>query len=224
MNSVKFPKFSLLVQKIIFHEYPKTYFVGGAVRDFLLQRKFTDVDIATSATPEQVKKILKFNKVKFSTSHEKFGVIVAHKGNSKVEISTFRTERYSNNRFPEVRFITSPKTDSNRRDFTINAIYYNPCTGEILDFHGGLEDLKNQVIRLIGNGTKKLLEDPLRIIRAYRFQIKLQFEFDSKTESVLKKYFTTTKNISKLRLEKEIKSLHNKILINKLQKVMHSIY
>lgn len=216
------PKFSLRVHKLLFDQFPKTFIVGGAVRNMLLNVKITDTDIATEATPDQVVKLLKTARIKYSDAYKNLGVIVALKGAQKIEISTFRKEVYSKSRFPKVAFITSPKADSNRRDFTVNALYYNPITKEILDYHNGLKDLQNKSLKFIGPAEKKITEDPLRIIRAYRFSLQYNLQISTDTQSTLNKNKVLINLISKTRVEKEINTVKQKNLQNKLLKVIHS--
>lgn len=216
------PKFAKEIHNIISSKYEHTYIVGGAVRNFFLKKKITDVDIATSATPTQIVQILEQSKIKFSALHSKLGVIVACKGDQKIEITTFRTEIYKSNRFPTVRFVKSAKKDSERRDFTVNALYYSPQTKQILDFHNGLKDIHNKTLRFIGNPLKKITEDPLRIVRAHRFALQYNLKIDRESLSILNSNLNLLKKVSKTRLQKEINAVKQKNLRNTLQKVIHS--
>lgn len=217
-----FSKFSLQVHKVIFNSFPETYFVGGAVRNLLIGEKFSDYDIATIATPTQVLAELRKNKISFSNEHQKLGVIIAKRGTQKVEITTFRKDKYLNGRFPRVTFVKSAKIDSNRRDFTINAIYFNPQTKEILDYHEGLLDLQKRTLKFIGKPTVRIKEDPLRIVRGFRFQLQYNFKFESITQRALNKNKVLLKNISASRVKKEIDNIKVKSLQKELQKVIHS--
>ena len=149
--------------------------VGGSVRDSLLGIEVFDYDFATDATPEEMKRFLK----DINDTFAKFGCI-KYKGEfGRAEITTFRAEEsYDDFRHPKViKFVKSLEIDSKRRDFTINAIYRN-YDGKIFDPTGGVEDLKNKVIRFIGDPEKRIKEDPLRILRAKRFALKLGFEIE----------------------------------------------
>lgn len=227
MKNFLFPKFALHIHNIISFGFPKTFFVGGAVRNVLLNKKISDIDIATSAKPKQVITLLKKNNIPYSTAYEKFGVIVAKVNSGKsaqqIEIATFRKDRYAGSRYPAITFSNSPKIDSNRRDFTINALYYNPMTGELLDFHDGLTDLKKKVLKFIGNPIKRIQEDPLRIVRAYRFQLQYKLKFEKISGQAFRQNKTFLKKISAARVAREINALTSLQLRKQLQKVIHNL-
>ena len=152
----------------------QAYFVGGCVRDALLGKQINDFDIATNATPENLQKIFTWFILKESVAH---GVTIPIIDNEPVEIATFRKEStYSDGRHPDgVVFTDSMKEDALRRDFTINALYEN-IDGNIFDpTNQGLEDLKNQVLRFIGNTEERINEDRLRALRYCRFIAQLDF-------------------------------------------------
>lgn len=218
-----FPKFALKIHELISEQFPKTYFVGGAVRNILLGFKIVDVDIATSALPEQVCALLKSNKISFSDENKRFGIIVAKQGKQLVEIATFRKELYSSkSRFPKVTFSKNPSIDSKRRDFTVNALYYSPHTKELLDFHKGLSDLNDKRLKFIGDTYKKISQDPLRIIRALKFSEQYNLQIDSSTKKILNTNLHLLKKVNDKRLQKEISNVKTKKLKNYLQKVIHS--
>lgn len=161
------------------------YIIGGTSRDILLGMDPLDFDFVTDATPEQEKAFLPDAHYDFA----RFGSIKIFNNGIEIDITTLREEgEYKDYRHPSyVKFITSPEVDSWRRDFTINAIYIDE-SGATLDFHGGLADLENKIIRFIGDPDKRIQEDPLRILRAYRFQKRLKgFHFDPLTEEALKR-------------------------------------
>ncbi|HEX3099822.1 MAG TPA: hypothetical protein VHQ41_02505 [Patescibacteria group bacterium] len=218
----KLPYFAVCVVEMLSKHFPKTYVVGGAVRNLLLKQKVGDTDIATSAKPEQVMNILKMNGIKYSGEHKKFGVIIA-KSNAKqtLEIATFRTDTYGKNRFPKVSFITSPAQDSRRRDFTINALYYSLSEGAVMDFNNGLDDILNNNLAFIGNAKKRIQEDPLRIVRAYRLSLQYNLEIDKSLENILQSNLHLLKKVSAARIEREIKTVTSKKIKEKLQKVIH---
>ncbi len=218
-----FSKFSLQIHKKIYEEYSQTFFVGGAVRNMFLKKKVFDFDIATSAIPSEVIRILKQNKITVSDEYKNMGVVIARRGKEKIEITTFRKEAYTIGRFPKVNFVESAKTDSKRRDFTVNALYYNPISKELLDYHGGLNDLKNSKLKFIGNAQKRIKEDPLRIVRAYRFQLQYKFKIDANTQLILNKNKTLLNSINKKRISREINVVTTKKLQLALQKVIHNI-
>ncbi len=204
-------------------KYPKTYIVGGAIRNILLKRSVGDVDIATSATPEQVIKCLKEKGILFSSAHKNFGIIVAiSKTGKKVEIATFRKEVYGKSRFPKVTFVPNHKKDSVRRDFTINALYYSVKDNEVTDFHDGLKDILDKRIRFIGNIKNKITEDPLRIVRAYRFALEYNLKIDTKLENILSKHKNLLQKINPDRVQREINCVASQKIRKQLQKVIHS--
>lgn len=219
----KLPYFAVCVVEMLSKHFPKTYVVGGAVRNLLLKQKVGDTDIATSAKPEQVMNILKMNGIKASGEHKKFGVILAQsKAKQSLEITTFRTDTYGKNRFPKVSFITSPAQDSRRRDFTINALYYSLSEGAVMDYNDGLEDILNKRLAFIGNPKKRIQEDPLRIVRAYRLSLQYNLEIDKSLENVLQSNLHLLKKVSAARIEREIKIVKSKKIKEQLQKVIHS--
>ena len=156
------------------------YLVGGAVRDYLLSKPSHDFDFTTDARPEEIKDMFRHT---IDTGIKHGTVTVLFKGES-FEITTFRTEGdYSDSRHPDsVTFVRSLSEDLKRRDFTINAFACDLSSGEIIDQHGGFEDLNNGVIRAIGNPYERFKEDALRIMRAARFSSKLGFQIEEKTK------------------------------------------
>ena len=148
------------------------YVVGGCVRDSLLHRSPADWDITTSATPEEVKKIFR-RTVDTGIQHGTVTVLIEKEG---FEVTTYRIDgEYEDSRHPkEVIFTPSLKEDLRRRDFTINAMAYNHRTG-LVDIFGGVEDLKNKVVRCVGDPRERFTEDALRILRAVRFSASLDF-------------------------------------------------
>jgi len=149
----------------------QAFIVGGAVRDALLGIEPKDVDIATDQRLESLASI--FGKDNVNFVGESFGVaIVSHMG-EKVEVATFRKDgEYTDGRRPDtVEFSTSAEDDSNRRDLTINALFFDPVENVLHDFHGGLEDLEDSIIRTVGDPVQRFSEDNLRMLRVVRFAI-----------------------------------------------------
>src|SRR5262249_32351398 len=134
---------------------------GGCVRDELLGRQPKDYDVATSATPDEVESIFP----KTIAVGKQFGVVIVVEGESKIEVATLRADgQYSDGRRPEkVQYVTSLREDAARRDFTINAMFEDPLTGEIFDFFGGQHDLAAGIIRAVGNPGERIEEDRLRM-------------------------------------------------------------
>ena len=150
------------------------FIVGGSIRDALLKRAIKDIDLASSAKPKQLVKIFPKAKSNFS----KYGVVfIPLKNNHKIEITTFRKDSfYKDGRRPEKIKYSSIKEDAKRRDFTINALFYDPKTEEIIDLIKGLKDLKNKTIRTVGKAEKRFTEDHLRMLRALRLAHQLNFK------------------------------------------------
>lgn len=182
----------------------QAYIVGGAVRDHLLDQEVHDIDIATSATPQEVQQI--FSSV-IPVGIEHGTVIVRHLKHS-FEVTTFRKEEgYSNFRHPDhVQFVDSIKTDLSRRDFTINAIAMTE-DGLFIDPFNGQVDLSNRMIRAVGTPIKRFIEDPLRILRAVRFVSQLNFEIEDVTFSDLKANVSLVEKLSIERITAELTKL-----------------
>ncbi|MDQ1145277.1 tRNA nucleotidyltransferase (CCA-adding enzyme) [Bacillus sp. SORGH_AS 510] len=163
----------------------EAYFVGGSVRDYLLNKEISDVDIATSATPEEVKKI--FTKT-VDVGIEHGTVLVLFNGGA-YEITTFRSEaEYQDFRRPsEVSFIRNLKEDLQRRDFTMNAIAMDR-DGILIDPFGGQSDIQQKVIQTVGKAEERFREDALRMMRAVRFVSQLSFTIEKTTLNALKKH------------------------------------
>ncbi len=179
-------------------------FVGGAVRDYLLGKKPTDIDIATSATPAQVKSVFS-NTIDLGTEH---GTVLVIESGEPIEVTTYRTEgTYSDNRRPdEVQFVTSLEEDLKRRDFTINALALR-ITGEVVDPFNGRADLSAKSIRAVGNASERFSEDALRMIRAVRFVSVLGFNLEASTKASISELAGTIKSLSIERIKAEFDKL-----------------
>ena len=157
---------------ILFNIFTKVgfelYVVGGAVRDTLMGKKPKDYDLATNALPEKVEEILNKEGIKTIGTGAAFGVINAFVNGEEYEIATFRVDVGSGRR-PDSVIFSDIETDVKRRDLTINALFYDIKNGEIVDLVGGIEDIKNGVIRTVGSAEERFGEDRLRILRAIRF-------------------------------------------------------
>lgn len=158
-------------------------FAGGCVRDRLLGRSPKDYDVATNATPEEVRALFpRIVPVGLS-----FGVVKVLQDGEEIDVVTFRRDgAYQDGRHPDSVAYAAPREDAMRRDFTINALFLDPATDQVLDFTGGLEDLRNQVIRCVGNPRERFLEDRLRLLRAIRFASALNFRIVPETWDALK--------------------------------------
>lgn len=183
----------------------QAYVVGGAVRDFLMGKTPHDYDLTSDALPSQISDVFKdFYQEHSGEKHGTIRVIVDHR---PIEITTFRCdEGYTDYRRPDnVEFVKDAYIDSKRRDFSINAFYYSE--GHIYDFHEGLEDLNNKIIKTIGNPSTRFHEDALRILRAIRFSAKLGYEIESKTKTALLDCKEELNLIAKERILIELKEI-----------------
>lgn len=164
----------------------KLFVVGGAVRDFLLKREIKDFDLATDAVPDKVEEMMKKAKLKTLPTGKAFGVINVFTSEGEYEIATFR-EDLSGGRRPDAVSFTDIEGDVKRRDLTINALFYDIDTKEIVDLVGGVEDLKNGVVRTVGAPEDRFGEDRLRILRAIRFAARFGNELDPAADAALLK-------------------------------------
>ena len=169
------------------------YLAGGAVRDILMGKQPHDYDIATSAPPQEVKRLFK----RTIDTGIKHGTVTVVDNNTGYEVTTFRSDgAYKDGRHPEsVEFVSHPRTDAERRDFTINAMMYNPRSG-VLDYFGGRSDIKNKLVRCVGDPETRFKEDALRMLRAVRFSASLSFKIDEKTWRAIKKCSVMIKKVS----------------------------
>jgi len=203
----------------------EAYIVGGAVRDLLVGMRPKDFDVATNATPEQVKALFRRAFIigrRFRIVHVVFGRGRQDRGLSEViEVSTFRamvdaaaTEQVSGNDKPSRSDLAgkshvvdtagrvlrdnvwgSQIDDAARRDFTINAMYYDPLREIVVDYHGGIKDVKNKLLRMIGDPATRYREDPVRIIRVVRFAAKLGFEIEARTRAPIREMAALLDNV-----------------------------
>ncbi len=177
------------------------YIVGGSVRDYLLGRICKDHDIATNAKPEELEIIFP-NAI---TVGKIFGVIKIPCKSEILEIATFREDRgHQDHRHPKKIAFRGVTEDAKRRDFTINALFFDPKTQRVLDVTGGLEDLNRRLIRAIGEPSIRFQEDALRLLRAIRFATLLQFHIETETLRGIKKRFRLLGKISKERIQQEM--------------------
>ena len=184
----------------------EAYAVGGCVRDSLLGKTPNDWDITTSAKPEDMKSVFAdFHCIDTGIKHGTVTVVI---DGEPLEITTFRLDgEYEDNRHPKsVTFTSNLGADLGRRDFTVNAMAYSKMTGTV-DLFGGQNDLKNKIIRCVGDPDRRFNEDALRILRALRFASALDFEIEEKTAQSLLKNCALLENISEERIAKELLKL-----------------
>jgi tRNA nucleotidyltransferase/poly(A) polymerase len=162
------PNSILTIKEIIkVHGY-KLYVVGGAVRDAYLGLKPKDFDLATDAYPDVVEEMMEENKIPYIGTGKAFGVINVFIGDDKFEIATFRKD-VGIGRRPDSVIFSDIEIDSQRRDLTCNALYFDIDSNEIIDLVGGIDDIKNDIVNTVGDPEQRFKEDPLRILRFFRF-------------------------------------------------------
>ena len=189
-------------------------FVGGCVRKYLSNEKIDDIDIATILTTDQIKEKLKDTNFKIIETGVKHGTVTIVSENHKLELTTLRKDVKTDGRHAEVEFTDDWKQDSERRDFTINAIYLD-INGKIFDPQMGTVDLKNNNVKFIGDPHKRIEEDYLRIIRFIRFKIMYDSKVEATTNNAIKQNLIGIKKISKERILVELfKILNLKSFIN----------
>jgi len=202
LNKRSFPKDLINIVKTIKNSGFKCFVVGGGVRDLLLNKKVTNWDLTTDARPAQVTKLFK----KVIPTGIDYGTVTVLIDKVPYEITTFRRdEKYVDGRHPSnVKFSDNLHDDLSRRDFTINAIAYDPLSGELVDEFGGQKDLKNKLIRTVGDPVDRFREDGLRPLRACRFAAKLNFKIDPKTLKAISKTLSVAKKVSVERVHDEL--------------------
>lgn len=204
MNKISINNFSDVEIEILnkLNEYGKGYIVGGAIRDILLGLKPKDVDFATNL-PYGILKTL-FSEYTPKETGKSFGVLRIRINNIDYEIAKFREDIYGKEK--KVSFVDDIKNDLARRDFTINAMAYNEVEG-IVDLYNGQKDIENKVINFIGNAEERIIEDPLRVLRAFRFMSRLNFSLSENTIEAIKNQKFLLKNIPEEKITMEFSKL-----------------
>jgi poly(A) polymerase len=185
------------------------YVVGGAVRDLLLGIVPKDFDVATDARPEQIKPLFR----RALIIGRRFRLVHVMMGGDTVEVSTFRTadpetaEKDEHGRVLRDNVFGSQEEDARRRDFTINALYFDPATEEVVDFHGGLADLRKRTLRMIGDPETRYREDPVRMLRAVRLAGKLALTIDPATREPIRRLAPLIERVPPARLFDEMLKL-----------------
>ena len=199
--NINTPKEVKLIIDTFYKNNFEAFMVGGCVRDILLGNLPKDYDITTSAKPEIT--ISLFDKT--IPTGLKHGTVTVLINNEPYEVTTYRTEgKYIDNRRPSsVDFVTDIKEDLSRRDFTINSLAYNQKVG-LIDYFNGTDDIKNKIIRCVGNADKRFKEDALRMLRAVRFSCQLNFDIEENTYTAIKNNYKLIKNISSERIRDEL--------------------
>src|SRR3989338_9806133 len=158
------------------------YFAGGWVRDFLMKHPSDDIDIATTASVEEVRALFE----KTIPVGAAFGIVIVVEDGHPFEVATFRKERgYLDGRRPTKVEPATPQEDAQRRDFTINGLFYDPTTDELFDYVEGKRDLQKGILRAIGNPHERFLEDRLRMMRAVRYSTRFNFPIEKETKAAV---------------------------------------
>ncbi|HUN79906.1 MAG TPA: CCA tRNA nucleotidyltransferase [Phycisphaerae bacterium] len=179
-------------------------FAGGCVRDMLMGREPSDYDVATSAPPEAVMSLFpKTQKVGAA-----FGVVLVRIGRFSVEVATFRRDgEYADGRHPMAVQFTNDREDAIRRDFTINGLFYDPITEQVIDYVGGKADIEAGLIRAIGEPARRFEEDHLRLLRAIRFASRLGFQIEPITWKAIVEHAPQIRSISAERIREELEAI-----------------
>jgi poly(A) polymerase len=181
---------------------------GGCVRDLLLGHAPADYDVATSATPEQVMRVFRHRTIPVGAAFGVVRVRNAHHAGEEVEVATFRSDgAYIDGRHPESVVFSSPELDAARRDFTINGMFLDPLTEEIIDYVGGQSDLKAGVLRAIGDPAARFGEDKLRLIRAVRFAARFELQIDPVTRAAVVAMAPQINVVSVERIAQELRKM-----------------
>lgn len=181
------------------------YLVGGGVRDLMMRRRPKDFDVATSAHPHQVRELFRNSRL----IGRRFRLVHVFFGSQIMEVATFRRrgEDAVDSGDPMIRqdnTFGTPEEDAFRRDFTINTLFYDPRTFQVIDYVGGVPDLEARLIRSVGDADVRMREDPVRMIRAVRFAVKLDFEIEPTTRAAIERHASDLAKASVPRLVEEI--------------------
>lgn len=201
-------------------------FVGGMVRDKLAGKEVSDIDIATKLKPKEIMEVLSKAKIKYIDTGSKHGTITAIIDSKPVEITTLRIDAKCDGRHAKVEFTDSFEEDARRRDFTINAMSYCPYKNKLYDYFGGKEDLKNGIVKFIGDPNERIVEDHLRILRFFRFSDRFATQLDGESLRACINHKLLISSLSRERIKSELDKmivsdkaydifwlmLHNKIL------------
>ena len=194
-------KGALAIVDRLHEEGHEAYFAGGAVRDLLLNKEITDIDIATSASPDQVEGLF----AQTIPVGKAFGVVVVVMESGNYEVTTFRKESgYEDGRHPSSVEFTDAQNDALRRDFTVNALFVNPEDDEIIDYIEGQKDLELRLIRTVGPPDHRFGEDKLRLLRALRLACQLGFEIERDTYRQIQRFAPELTQVSWERIRDEL--------------------
>lgn len=192
-----------IIQTLNQHGYQAVY-AGGCVRDMLLNTSSHDIDIATNALPDTIESLFP----RTLAIGKAFGVILVMIGDDEYEVATFRSDGdYGDGRHPDSVTFTTLEGDANRRDITINGMFYDPLTSKLIDVVGGRADLESKIIRFIGDPVQRIQEDKLRLLRAIRFAARLEFEIEANSLAAIKEHAHLVAQCSAERIAEELTKL-----------------
>lgn len=201
-------EFAISVVRALRERGYTAYWAGGCVRDQVLGRVPKDYDVATNATPDEVRKVFGFKRT--LAVGAAFGVIAVNgpPGAGQIEVVTFRTDStYRDGRHPDSVSFSTPQKDALRRDFTINGLFYDPIEDHVVDYVGGVEDIKRRLIKAIGDPRQRFEEDKLRMLRAIRFVAELEFDLDVATYEAIRAMAPQITQVSQERILMELERL-----------------
>ena len=182
-------EFAVQVVEILRSAGYESLWAGGCVRDHILGITPKDYDVATNATPKEVRRVFRASNIPTIAIGEAFGVIMVRgmNGADNIEVATFRRDvDYSDGRRPDRVVFSTAEEDAERRDFTINGLFFDPIAKQVIDYVGGQDDIQRRVVRAIGNPKERFDEDKLRLLRAIRFAATLGFEIDLDTMAAIR--------------------------------------
>lgn len=219
-------KLGIKIVEILQANGHKAFFVGGYVRDLLMNQfhgtpfKPHDVDVATGARYNDIKQMLDEAGMKYVEIGSQYGIlkVISPKEekdggtlNAEIEIATFRTEgEYENGRRPsveQIQFVEDPREDAIRRDFTINSLFFNPVDGQVVDYTGGIEDIRNKNLRFVGNQGERIADDKLRMLRYVRFLTRYDLPFSKDVRDLISEHSQEIEVVSKERIREEIQKM-----------------
>lgn len=232
MSSSQFQhKYSLRLPKQIFHLAQifddagyELRVVGGSIRDLLIDKQPTDFDLASALTPEKVIKLLKLYNIKTIPTGLKYGTVTALIDDVAYEITTLRSDITTDGRHATVEFCDNFKIDAERRDFTINAMSYCPLSNQLYDYFDGISDLKSKQVRFIGDASKRINEDYLRILRFFRFSVYYAKELNENALQACASFAEKLQNISYERIKYEIDRIISAPEAMNILKIMHGCH
>lgn len=219
---VRAEKFALNVVRQLRRAGFQALWAGGCVRDRLMGRLPEDYDVATDATPRQVQEV--FRDRKTLAIGAAFGVIavIGPRDSGTVEVATFREDGgYSDGRHPDSVRYASAEADALRRDFTINGLFYDPLESRVIDYVGGQEDLKNRIVRAIGDPVRRIQEDRLRMLRGIRFAANFQFDLEPATRQAISDFSSTITRVSRERIHAELRKMYADVSRERATALLH---